>query len=172
MALNICWGGRPVLCLLTPAQIIRILEPGLSPPHGGGPGFGKTRCSFTFLTTGWDAAAIDFLSIDPVSAWLQNLPTSWQVTVLTRCLTLDALYLLVFVLYLWYMVAVSLYIWPEGYHRSWGNEQGSKCCAGYVGVECMIRLPEVVVYPLPNLCLLHLHLLTSLTFLHTYFCHS
>lgn len=30
--------------------------------------------------------------------------------VLTRYLTLDALYLLMFVLYLWYMVAVSLYI--------------------------------------------------------------
>ena len=33
------------------------------------------------------------------------------MTVLTRCLTPDALYLLVFILYLWYMVAVSLYIY-------------------------------------------------------------
>ena len=33
------------------------------------------------------------------------------MTVLTRYLTPDALYLLVFVLYLWYMVAVSLYIY-------------------------------------------------------------
>ena len=66
--------------------------------------------ALTFLLTGQDIAAIDSLSIDPVSAWLQNLPTSWQVKVLTRYLTLDALYLLMFVLYLWYMVAVSLYI--------------------------------------------------------------
>lgn len=70
------------------------------------------------------------------------------------------------------MVAVSLYIYdPRDITEVGGNEQDSKCCTGYVGVECMIRLPEVVVYPLPNLCLLHLHI--HITDLPTYYlCHS
>ena len=36
--------------------------------------------ALTFLLTGQDIAAIDSLSIDPVSAWLQNLCTSWHVS--------------------------------------------------------------------------------------------
>ena len=54
------------------------LEPGLSPPHGGDSGFVKTRDGLTFRITVQEAAATDSLSIDLVSTWLQNVPTSWQ----------------------------------------------------------------------------------------------
>ena len=89
------------------------------------------------------------------------------MTVLTGYLTLDALYLLVFVLYLWYMVAVSLYIYEPRDITEVGGTSKILCCAGYVRVECVIRLLEVVVHPLPNLCLLYLtH--TDITDLPTY----
>ena len=53
---------------------------GLSLPHGGGCGFVKTRRDLTFLLTKQGTAAVDSLSIDPVSAWLQNLHTSWHAS--------------------------------------------------------------------------------------------
>ena len=58
-------------------------ELGSSLPHAGGSGFVKTKGGLTFLVTGRDTAAIDSLSIDPRSAYLQNLPTSWQMTILS-----------------------------------------------------------------------------------------
>ena len=56
---------------------------GPSPPHAGGSAFVKTKGGLAFLITGRGTAAIDSLSIDPVSTWLQNLPTSWQMAVLS-----------------------------------------------------------------------------------------
>ena len=46
------------------------------PSPWGGSRFMKTRGGLIFLIIGQDAAAIDSL-FDPVSAWLQSLPTSW-----------------------------------------------------------------------------------------------
>lgn len=88
-----------------------LLEPGSSPPHGGDSGFVKTRGVLTLLVTGQGAAASDSLSTDPVSAWLQHLPTSWQMTVLS---ILGILFLILWlrlsVLYVWNLAAVHLYI--------------------------------------------------------------
>ena len=47
-------------------------QAGPSPPHGGGSGLVKTRGVLTFLITGQGTAAVDSLSIDLASAWLQN----------------------------------------------------------------------------------------------------
>ena len=60
-----------------------LLQPGPTPPHGGGSGFVKTRGGLAFLITGQSTAAIDSPSIDPVSVWLQNLSTSCQMTLLS-----------------------------------------------------------------------------------------
>ena len=56
-------------------------------------GFVKTRDGFTFLITGQGMATIDSPSIDLVSAWLQDLPTSWRMTgfSIPSYLTLDSL---------------------------------------------------------------------------------
>ena len=54
-----------------------LVGPGPSPPHGGGSGLVKTRGGLTFLVTGQDAVALDTVSIDPASAWPQDLPMSW-----------------------------------------------------------------------------------------------
>lgn len=54
------------------------LEP--SPPHGGGSGFVKTRGGLPLLITGQGTAAVDTVSTDLVSAWVQNLPTSRKMT--------------------------------------------------------------------------------------------
>ena len=82
------------------------LEPGPSPPHRGCSGFVKNRVGLTFLITRQGTAAIDSLCITPVSAWLQNLPTFWQMTVLSL---LGILLLMLFGcchLYLWHLFAV------------------------------------------------------------------
>lgn len=67
----------------------------LGPPLStwGGSGFVKTKGGLTFLVTGRDTAAIDSLSIGLLSAWLQNLLTYWQVSVLS---TLGVLLLILF----------------------------------------------------------------------------
>ena len=47
-----------------------LLEPGPSPPRGGGSGFVNTRGGLTFLITGEGTATFNSFSIDLVSSWL------------------------------------------------------------------------------------------------------
>lgn len=71
---------------------------------------------------------------------------------------LDLLYPLLFVLCLWYWVAVHLYT-PDPLHRRRGK-QNYKSCAGYVGVSVRSGFSKWLfscsVCPLLNQCLLHL----------------
>lgn len=117
-------------------------ELGSSLPHAGGSGFVNARGGLTFLVSRQGIAApIGFLSINPVSAWLQNLSPFWQMIFLG---TLGILLLILFGcchLYLWYLVGCSapLHTCPQDH----GTEVDKDCegHAGDVGVECTSRSP-------------------------------
>ena len=84
---------------------------GPSPPHGGGSGFVKTRGGLTFLINGQGTAAVDSLSVDSVSSKI--LAPKFAHILENDCsqhtsyLSLDTLWLLLSVLYLWFLVAVA-----------------------------------------------------------------
>ena len=147
-------------------------EPGLPPPMGVA--LGLWNQVWPHLPYNWAGCCCHWPPrYDLESAWLQNLPTSWRVTVLgiTRCL--DALWLLLSVLYWWYLAAVPLiYLTPGTLQRE--VDQDGKGCAGYIGVESIMKPPKMAVLLLsasptpvsPNIpC-------TWLTFLHTCSCCS
>lgn len=129
-----------------------LLELGPSLPMGGS-GFVKT-------TVCQEAVATDS-SIDLLSAWLPNLPTSWWLTVLV---------LFLWVILPWYLasgdcvvfvhlIAVPSCTWSQGCLRR-GPGQDSKGHARHI-VECGIRPPKMAavlllsIHPLLDQSLLH-----------------
>ena len=106
------WLGLPILCWIEAVRMVilvlfQILAGRLSAFH----------CWVLYWlwvceNQGWpylpyNTAAINSLSIDPVCAWLQNLPTSWRMTGFSILgILLLILWLLVSVLHVWYLVSV------------------------------------------------------------------
>lgn len=84
-----------------------LLQPGPTPPHGGGSGLVKTRSGLPFLVTGQGCAAVDSLFTDSVNSKI--LTPKFAHTLAndcsehTGCLALDTLWLLLSVSYLWYL---------------------------------------------------------------------
>ena len=82
-----------------------LLQPGPTPPHGVSSGLVKTRSGLPFLVTGQGCAAVDSLFTVSVNS---KILTPKFAHILandcsehTRCLTLDTLWPLLSVSYLW-----------------------------------------------------------------------
>ena len=125
--------------------------------HQGSPG---VALDLPYNWTGH--CCIIFLSMNPVSAWLQNLPISWQIIVLN---TLGILLLILFgccclhCIYGIWLQSPSTHLIPGNCRRE--EDQDFKGHAGYIGVECMVMPLKMVVlllsvHLLPFKCLFHL----------------
>ena len=136
-----------------------LLEPEPTPPHGSGPGFMKTRGGLNFLITGQDSAVVD--SFDLVSAWIQNLPTCWQMTILSiqgiLHLTLFGSCSLCCIWGIW--LQPPPHNWPQRYSRRKVDRGGKVCQDGVYGQAtqdvCILALCTSLAW---SVCFIHTHM--------------